>query len=204
MKFIGITGGVGSGKSAILDYLREDPRYLVSEADRIAEDLLNKDEPLYKDMVSLLGSGILSPDGPIDRKKMAECIFNDVTLRDKVNSLIHPAVRDFVLSTKAKAEESQKYDIYFLEAALLIECGYDKICDELWYIYAEPAIRKKRLKEGRGYPDEKTENIIKSQLPDSIFREKCDRIIDNSGKLESTLRSVDIAIHKCLSDDRKN
>jgi len=78
-----------------------------------------------------------------------------------------------------------------LEAALLIECGYDKICDELWYIYAEPSVRRERLKKARGYSDEKTGSIIKNQLPDGEYRKYCAHIIDNSGGLEGSLREID-------------
>jgi dephospho-CoA kinase len=191
MHFIGITGGVGSGKSAVLDHLRENPRFKVSEADRIAEDLLLPGSAVFNSVIEILGKDVLSEDGTIDRKKMASLIFNDRDKLKKINGIIHPAVRDKVQEEKNIYLRSGECDIYFLEAALLIECGYDKICDELWYIYAEPEVRKKRLKDSRGYSDEKTDSIMKSQLDDSIFREKCRIIIDNSGPLNNTLAEVD-------------
>ncbi len=191
MHFIGITGGVGSGKSAVLDHLRENPRFKVSEADRIAEDLLLPGSAVFNSVIEILGKDVLSEDGTIDRKKMASLIFNDRDKLKKINGIIHPAVRDKVQEEKNIYLRSGECDIYFLEAALLIECGYDKICDELWYIYAEPEVRRQRLKDSRGYSDEKTDSIMKSQLDDSIFREKCRIIIDNSGPLKNTLAEVD-------------
>ncbi|MCR4589495.1 MAG: dephospho-CoA kinase [Lachnospiraceae bacterium] len=190
MLFIGITGGVGAGKSEILKHLRENPHFLVSEADRIAESLMEPGEEVYNKVLSLLGKEILAPDGQINRKKMAGIIFADKEKLSGINGIIHPAVKEYVLKEKRKAEEDG-IQIYFLEAALLIECGYDKICDELWYIYAEPEVRRERLKESRGYSDEKIDGIMKSQNDDRVYRESCSRIIDNSGSIESTLYEID-------------
>ena len=191
MVFIGITGGVGSGKTAILQHLKKDPGIFVAEADRIAESLLTPGNPVFDKVVSILGKEVLKSDGTIDRPKMAEIIFNDREKLSWINDCIHPAVKEYVLKEKEGFASKGRYRIYFLEAALLIECGYDKICDELWYIYADPLVRKRRLKENRGYSDGKTDQIMKSQLDDREYREKCSLIIDNSGSLEDTLVFVD-------------
>jgi len=189
--FIGITGGVGAGKSEILKHLKKNPRFLVEEADEIARSFYIKGSRIYDKLISILGEEVKTPDGSIDKKKMASMIFNDEKKKNAVNSLIHPTVWEYVNEKKREAELSGSYDIYFLEAALLIECGYDKICDELWYIYAEPSVRRERLKKARGYSDEKTGSIIKNQLPDGEYRKYCAHIIDNSGGLEGSLREID-------------
>ena len=191
MIFIGITGGVGAGKSRILEYLKENDRFLVREADKIARDFYTPDSPVFKALIDVLGKEVLSGDGYIDKQRMAGIIFNDDEKKAAVNELIHPAVKEWVLSDKEKADRSGRYDIYFLEAALLIECGYDKICDELWYIYADPSVRKERLLKYRGYSPEKTDSIIKSQLPDKEYRKHCAHIIDNSGELSKSLLEID-------------
>ena len=191
MLFIGITGGVGAGKSEILSYLKQNPRFLVEEADEIARSFYIKRSRIFDELISILGRGALAPDGSIDRKKTAEMIFNDEVKKTAVNKLIHPAVFEYVKEKKEEAELTGKYDIYFLEAALLIECGYDKICDELWYIYSEPKVRRERLKKSRGYSDEKTDSIMRNQLPDGEYRKHCARIIDNSGGLEDSFREID-------------
>ena len=163
----------------------------MEEADEIARSFYIKGSRIYDKLISTLGEEVKAPDGSIDKKKMASMIFNDEKKKNAVNSLIHPAVREYVIEKKREAELSGSYDIYFLEAALLIECGYDKICDELWYIYAEPSVRRERLKRARGYSDEKTGSIIKNQLPDGEYRKYCAHIIDNSGGLEGSLREID-------------
>ncbi len=191
MYFIGITGGVGAGKSEILRYLKQNPRFLVEEADEIARSFYIKGSRIFDRLISILGREALAPDGSLDKKKTAEIIFNDEAKKTAVNKLIHPAVLEYVKEKKEEAELTGKYDIYFLEAALLIECGYDKICDELWYIYAEPKVRRERLKKSRGYPDEKTDSIMRNQLPDGEYRKYCAHIIDNSGGLEDSFREID-------------
>ena len=191
MHMIGITGGAGAGKSEILRHLRENPRFLVREADRIAEDLIKNGEPLYHKVIEVLGEDIVDSDGNINRPEMAKRIFGNEELKEKINSLIHPAVNDFVQKDRKEAEISGKYDIYFLEAALLIECGYGEICDELWYIYADEDVRRRRLKKTRGYSDEKIDGILKSQLKDSDFRKNCTQVIDNSGDIKNSLEAID-------------
>ncbi len=91
-----------------------------------------------------------------------------------------------------KDSESQKgeAEYFFIEAALLIEDNYDLICDELWYIYADEHIRAQRLATSRGYSQEKIAGIMASQLDDSTFREKCDRVIDNSRSIEDTYNQL--------------
>ena len=191
MRFIGITGGVGAGKSEIIDYLAKKPRILVKKADLLAKELTENDPDVREGLKSLAGESIFGKDGKPDRDRMAEIIFKDPSFLEKVNDLIHPAVKKRILKIRDEAEVSGKFDIFFIEAALLIEDGYDKICDELWYIYADREIRIKRLTDFRGYSREKAENIINNQLSPEVFKKYCSRIIDNSGELKDSLREAD-------------
>lgn len=89
-----------------------------------------------------------------------------------------------------------RVDFFFLEAALLIEEGYDRIVDELWYVYADEEVRRKRLKESRGYSDAKIDHIFHSQLPEEEFRRHCRRVIENNGDLQETCRQIDEVLAK--------
>lgn len=191
MKIIGITGGVGAGKSLILKYLEEKYGAYVLYADRIANDLKEPGEECYNEIVALLGNGVLQEDGRIDKAKMAECIFGDMSLLTKINGIIHPAVKRFVLRTIEEKRLKGDVSIFVIEAALLIEENYDEICDELWYIYADTDIRSKRLKESRGYSQEKIESIIRQQLGDEEFRKHCKVVIDNGGEAAVTFLQID-------------
>ena len=191
MKMIGITGGVGAGKSAVIDHLKEKPRFLVRKADEIGHLLMEKGTEVFSKITELLGEEVISEDGNIDRTRMGAVIFKDPLITEKVNNIIHPAVREYIMEDKEKARLSGRYDIYFLEAALLIECGYDKICDELWYIYTAPEVRRKRLKISRGYSDEKIDDIMGRQLQNDEFIKACSRVIDNSGDIGETFKNLD-------------
>jgi len=156
MKFIGITGGVGAGKSAILEYIAEHYNAKVMLADEIAHDLMMPGTKCYDTIKEAFGAeNIFLPDGSFDRLKMAQVIFSDETKREQMNGIVHPAVREYILEVYEAEKTKGTLDFLILEAALLIEEHYDEICDELWYIYTSEENRRERLRENRGYSDEK-------------------------------------------------
>lgn len=188
---IGITGGVGAGKSALLQYIKERYCCKILMADEIAHKVKEPGQACYEEIVSLLSPEILEEDGTIHRGKMAVKIFGSEELLQKVNNLIHPAVKKMILDEITAAKAEGKLDFLFVEAALLIEDGYLDIVDEMWYIYAREEVRRRRLKESRNYTDEKIDAIMKSQLKEEIFRKYCSVVIDNSEGLPAAFRQID-------------
>lgn len=193
MKVIGITGGVGCGKSAILKHLKEKYNCVIFLADDAAKELEKPGESCYKKLITLLGDRILEDNGEINSKKMSAAIFDDEELLKKVNDIIHPAVRVYILETIEKAK-NEGFDYFFLEAALLIECGYKEVVDEMWYIFATEDERRRRLKESRGYTDSKIDAIMASQLTEEEFRANSDFVIDNNGSIRNSLKQVDLRL----------
>ena len=191
MKVIGITGGVGAGKSEILSYLKEHCNCRILMADRLAEELEQPGQDCYDQLLALLGREILQEDGRIDRKKMAARIFADKSLLEAVNAMIHPAVKHAILQIIRDEKEAARLDYLFIEAALLIEDGYAEIVDELWYIHTEEEVRRQRLKASRGYTDEKIDSILREQLSEEEFYRHCHFVIENSGSLESVYEQLD-------------
>ena len=191
MRFIGITGGVGAGKSAILDYLAGKPKVKVMLADDIAHELMKQDTECYNKLRELIDSSVFNADGQLNNIRMAEAIFNDSSLRDKLNAIVHPAVKEYVIKQYRIEKESGCLEWLILEAALLIEEHYDEICDELWYIYTSEENRRLRLKESRGYSDEKIDNIFASQLSEAEYRSACQKCIDNNGTVEHTYMQIE-------------
>lgn len=181
MKFIGITGGVGAGKSLVLSTLKEAACCRVLPADDVGNAVKLPGQPCYEALVELLGKDVLQKDGLIDREKMAERIFRDPALLERVNAIIHPAVKQYILQEVKREKRLGKLDFFFLEAALLIEDGYGELVDELWYIHADKDVRARRLKESRGYSEEKINRILASQLSEEAFRQHCDVVIENNG-----------------------
>ncbi len=191
MKVIGITGGVGAGKSEILSYLKEHCNCRILMADRLAEELEQPGQDCYAQLLALLGREILQEDGRIDRKKMAARVFADKSLLEAVNAMIHPAVKQAILQIIRDEKEAARRDYLFIEAALLIEDGYAEIVDELWYIHTEEKVRRQRLKASRGYTDEKIDSILREQLSEEEFYGHCHYVIENSGSLERVYEQLD-------------
>lgn len=194
MKFIGITGGVGAGKSAILDYLDSKPDIRVMLADNIAHDIMEPGTLCYNEIKNLFDDSIFEDDGHINKNRMAAAIFNDSSLRDRLNAIVHPAVKEYVIEQYEYEKKAGKNNWLILEAALLIEEHYDEICDELWYIYTKEEVRKVRLMESRGYSEEKVQQIFDSQLKESEYRKHCRVVIDNNGAYEKTFQQIDAAL----------
>ena len=190
MKIIGITGGVGSGKSQVLAFMKERFGAVICQADQVAWKLQEQGERCYRDIVKHFGTEILNADKTINRKVLGKVVFgNEAELR-VLNEIMYPAVKNEI-NAMIQTERENKTELFVLEAALLIEEHYDEICDELWYIGTDEQIRRQRLKETRDYSDEKIDAIMESQLSEEMFRKACKRVIDNSGTFENTCVQVE-------------
>ncbi len=190
MRTIGLTGGVGAGKSLIINYLKDKYGAKVILADEVAHKLEEPGQPCYNRLVEVFGSGILDSQGYIDKKAFAKLIFSDNKNLEKVNGIIHPAVKAYILD-EIEASKTAGVKLFFLEAALLIEEGYGDILDDIWYIYASEETRRERLKSSRGYDDLKIDSIFAGQLSDKQFREACKIIIDNEQDFSFTSKYID-------------
>lgn len=190
MKVIGITGGVGSGKTRVLEYLNQKYGASICRTDEVARELQKKGKECYERIVSHFGEYILNEKGELNREALSEIVFSNTKELECLNAIVHPAVKEEV--KRCIQKEARKYtNLFFVESALLIEDHYDEICDEVWYIYTENEIRKNRLIFTRGYSAEKVESIIAAQLTKKAYLENCDRIIDNSGVFAETMMQVD-------------
>ena len=191
MILIGITGGVGCGKSEVLRYLEQTYSARVLLADDVANMLKEPGKPCYEPVIECLGEQIIGEDGKIDKGKMAQAIFSDRSKLEEVNAIIHPEVRRYIEQEIARERKIKMFGFFFLEAALLIEEHYDELLDEMWYVYAEEPVRRERLKASRGYSEEKIDSIMSKQLSEAAFRDACDFVLDNSGSFEDTKKQID-------------
>lgn len=190
MLVIGITGGVGAGKSSVLKTLEEHCNCKIVLADEVGNKVKEPGQKCYEQIIGLLGKDILDEDLKINKIKMAAKIFADANILEQVNKIIHPAVEEYILNDISMEKNKQEIDVFFLEAALLIEAGYLPHLDELWYIFSEKNVRIKRLKESRNYSDEKIQQIMASQLTDEEFKQYADVVLDNSHDFEQTFAQI--------------
>ncbi|MBT9769050.1 dephospho-CoA kinase [Coprococcus catus] len=183
MKVYGITGGAGTGKSEVIKMLQQNFGGCVIMSDEVARELMQKGNISYQLIVEYFGRDILMDDGEIDRKKLADHVFNNKEALEKLNSMTHPYVKDEIRKLIAEAEASGECRFVALESAILLECGYEDICDEFWYVYTKPEIRRQRMKETRNYSDEKVDSVMRNQQPDEAFFEQCSFVIKNNTTL---------------------
>lgn len=190
MKVIGITGGVGCGKSTVMELLEKNFNAYIIKADDVGKSVLNKGTKGYEQFIVLFGEELLDEQGEIDRNRLAQVVFHNPNKLMVLNSIVHPLVKKTIVEEMTRIKCLGSYDYFFIEAALLLEDHYEVFCDEIWYIYADEDSRRKRLAVSRGYTDDKTDSIMKNQLSEEEFRQKCDFILNNSGSVEETLEQL--------------
>lgn len=206
MKILGITGGVGAGKSTILAYLQERYGARVILADEVGHMVQEPGEDCYRRIVEQFGTEILCEDElqaqsaqeeaayqpRIDRQKLGALVYTDRSALETLNHLVHPAVKEYIVAEIEKERQKAAVPFVVVEAALLLEDGYDQICDAIWYIYTKPEVRIRRLQASRGYSAEKIQNIMKNQMQDAEFRSRCAFVVDNSSDfMENTYEQID-------------
>ena len=191
MKVIGLTGGIGSGKSAVAAILRDKYKAVILDTDSIAKRQMEPGGESYNLVLEYFGNEILAPDGKIDRQKLAKIIFEDKSKRLKINELTHPVVLEEVKKEIEDRTKAGDTNYLVVETALMIEAGYDYICDEILYVYAPEEIRRNRLKESRGYTDEKIDSIMANQSKDKEFRARYKKVIENTGDISYLEKQID-------------
>lgn len=179
MKVIGITGGIGSGKSLVADIMIMKYKAYLINSDRIAKEQMKPDGISYAGVVEYFGKDILNTDGTINRNKLSDIVFNDRDKLLKLNSLTHPNVLLAVQKVITEKRQSNTVPFCLIETALMIESGYDFVCDEVWYVHSSPNIRRNRLKQYRGYSDEKIDAIFESQSREDDFFKRFTKVIYN-------------------------
>lgn len=192
---IGITGGVGAGKSTVLDFLEEKYQAYVIKADEIGHLVMEPGQSCYEPVIGLFGEQVIKDDKTIDRRQVSDVVFSHPDLLEKLNQIIHPAVRQYITEQlELKKQQGQK--ICVVEAALLFEEHYQEFCDTIWYIHTDEEIRIRRLMENRGYTRDKSVSIIASQAPESFFRENADYVVVNNGDFAQTRLQIEEGIKK--------
>jgi len=179
MKVIGLTGGIGSGKSTISQYLAELGAVVV-DADKVGHEVFQPGMPAWDDVVAAFGKEVVGENGEIDRKKLGAVVFNNPEALSRLNRIVHPRAYDLV---KSRLEEyrQQGVDVVVLEVILLIEAGWAHLADEIWVTVVSEDAVVKRLKQQRGLSREEVLARIHSQTPPEERAKHADVVINNDG-----------------------
>lgn len=189
MRVIGVTGGVGAGKSTVLGILEEEFQAYVIQADQLGHILMEPGEECYDAVIALFGKEIIKKDKTIDRRRISDVVFTDKDMLLKLNGIIHPAVKQRILRLLGEQKEAGR-GIALWRLLFFWKKIIKNSCDEVWYVYTEEEIRIQRLMESRGYSREKSLGIIRNQVSDQVFREHTDYVIENNGDLSDTRRQI--------------
>jgi dephospho-CoA kinase len=197
MKIIGLTGGIGSGKSTAAKILSEFGAKVI-DADKVAHEVFNPGTEGLQKVVETFGERVLNSKGEIDRKKLGEIVFNDPSALDTLNNIIHPRAYDL---TKSRLEEfrNQGIEVVILEVILLIEAGWDHLADEIWVTIASEDTVVERLQESRGLTKEEILTRIHAQTPNEERKKHADIIIENDGSYQE-LKIKLSELWKCIKD----
>ena len=218
MLILGLTGGIGCGKTAVLTILKEEYDAYIIEADRLAHELMEPGKTVYQGLMDAFGMEVLmdtdidisapaegdavtdngqsTVNRSIDRKKLGDIVFHDKDKLALLNSISHPLVKEEILRRIEEQKDAGK-KLFVIEAALLIQDGYKSICDKMCYVYADLDVRISRLCEYRGFTQERAQAVIDSQESEAFYLEACDYKIDNSGSLENTKKDLKHILDEC-------
>lgn len=187
MYLIGLTGGIGAGKSTVASALAEHGA-LVIDADRVAREVVEPGEPALRAIVEAFGESVLLPNGQLDRGALGSIVFNNDDARARLNAIVHPAVRERTLQHFAAAP---KDSVVVYDVPLLIEAGTDYPYDLIVVAMASEQVRVKRLVELRGMTEAEARSRIESQATDAQREEIADVVISTDGTMQQTFEQVD-------------
>ena len=198
MFILGITGGIGTGKSTVLDILKTEYNAYILEADKVAHLLMMPGKRAFNEIVAVFGEDILAEDGTIDRNILGKRVMSDRRSLEKLNGIVHPAVKEYIVKDISEIrrdlfceyEGADTLNLYVIEAALLIQDGYREICDEIWSVITSEDIRIKRLIASRGYTEDKARSFIKNQPEDEYFITNSDKVLYNNGSTDELMDAI--------------
>lgn len=188
MKVIGLTGGIGSGKSTVSRFLAELGAVII-DADKVGHDAL-KDAAIRQEIVAAFGERVLTPAGDIDRARLGKIVFDDAEALERLNRIMQPRIHDVI---KAQLEDCRERGVavVVLEAPLLVEAGATSIVDEVWVTAAPEPTVLKRLRERSGLSESETLARIHSQISAEERVKHADVIVDNDGSLDELKAKIE-------------
>jgi dephospho-CoA kinase len=198
-KIIGLTGGIGSGKTTVARFI-EEMGYPVYNSDTRAKDLVNESDDLKAAIIQLLGPEAYDENGLYDRKHVGSVVFSNDELLKQLNAIIHPAVnKDFHDWVKRQSRE-----VIFKETALLFELKLNLQCDKSLLVTADESIRIKRVMDRDSKTYREVEKVIDNQMPERKKIRLADYVIENNSDMQHLRLSTEKIMASLISDLHKN
>jgi len=189
MLTIGLTGGIGSGKSTVVGILSELGAPVL-DADQVGHAIYAPGGPAYAEVVNAFGKEILRTDGTIDRKKLGPIVFSDPRALKRLNSIVHPRMFEQMRQTIVRMRAEGERLPIVIEAAVLIEANWQPLCDRIWLVTATRDRVIERVRHDRGLSAAEVEARLRAQLPDRERRRHASLVIENNGTMEELRAEV--------------
>ncbi len=182
MKIIGLTGGIGSGKTTVAQFLKELGAVVI-DADKVGHEVLRSDAEVWQEVVAAFGEGVLNPNGSISREKLSRIVFGTPELLLKLNVIMHPRIAERV-GAQLEGYRKQGVRVVVVEAPLLLEAGWASLVDEVWVTVASEAAILRRLKERTGLSETESLERIRAQMSAAERAKRASVVIDTDCELD--------------------
>lgn len=190
MKVIGLTGGIGTGKSTVSDYLKKKG-CLIIDADALSRKMTQKGKPAVKEIAISFGKHLVDEDGNLDRKALGKIVFNDKKKLDILQAIITNKVVEYIEESIFNLKTDNYDGIVVIDAPLLFECGMEHMSDENWLVTTDLDIRLERVKKRDGLSEEEILSRINNQMSQEDKEKKSNCVLNNSGSLEELYNQID-------------
>ncbi|HPU41404.1 dephospho-CoA kinase [Acetivibrio clariflavus] len=187
MRIIGVTGGIGSGKSTVSKILASFGAQVI-DADVLARQIVQKGQKALEEIVNYFGEAVLDSEGNLDRKKLSGIVFKDKKKLEALNRITHNYIAEKIIEEIKKIKEDETVVV---DAPIPIEHGFIDVVDEIWTVIADKEVRIKRVMERSGLTYNEVEDRINSQLSDEFYLSISDRVIVNNGSIEELRLQVE-------------
>ena len=197
---IGLTGGIASGKSTVIQYLRYQG-YPVIDADKLGHKVLEPGNSGYSKVVKKFGAGILNKDKSVNRLILGGIVFSDPSKLQALNEISHPLIAEMVMKEFESIVSDDSNEIVFLEAALLIEANWYNMCHRIWVITIEVAEERRRLQRRDDLSESEARSRLESQLSIKERLAYADVVLDNNGSRKDLLSQTQQALEGLQSNE---
>jgi dephospho-CoA kinase len=189
MLVIGLTGGIGTGKSEVSRILKELGAEVI-DADRVGHEAYSAHTAIWCEVVDTFGERVLGPAGEIDRKQLGAIVFSDPEALGRLNAIMHPRMADIIREKIGRLRE-QGASLVVVEAALLIEAGWEPLVEEIWVTSTTEEQVEERLRHRNGLSEEQIRSRVRAQMPFEERSRHAQVVVENSGSLEELREEVE-------------
>ncbi len=188
MLVIGLTGGIGSGKTTVSGFLEELGAEVI-DADKVGHVTYLPDMPAWQDLIDAWGEDLLQPNREVDRKKLGAIVFSDPANLEKLNSIVHPRMRD-IMNDRIEGFRGEGKQVVVVDAAILIEAKWTSLVDEVWVTAAPEDVVVQRVMARNGWDEEQVRSRMASQMPAEERQSYAQVVIDTDASLDEVRERV--------------